>query len=143
MTKGERLLSVDRSQLSAEGKNMTARNNIIGKIDWWLLFMYVALVFIGVSAIYAAAFNEAHPSIFDMSQHYGKQFLFAGVSIFLGLIIMLIDAKFFNAFAYVIYGISILSLLIMSLLDCHFFNVGPTLFYSMMLAVMEFGEEEI
>ena len=40
-------------------------------------------------------------------------------------------------------GISILSLLIMSLLDCHFFNVGPTLFYSMMLAVMEFGEEEI
>ncbi len=40
-------------------------------------------------------------------------------------------------------GISILSLLLMSLLDCHFFNVGPTLFYSMMLAVMEFGEEEI
>ena len=90
---------------------MTARNNIIGKIDWWLLAMYVLLVFIGVSAIYAAAFNEAHPSIFDMSQHYGKQFLFAGVSIFLGLIIMLIDAKFFNAFAYVIYGISILFLL--------------------------------
>ena len=104
-------MSVDRSQLSAEGKNMTTRNNIIGKIDWWLLAMYVLLVFIGVSAIYAAAFNEAHPSIFDMSQHYGKQFLFAGVSIFLGLIIMLIDAKFFNAFAYVIYGISILFLL--------------------------------
>lgn len=38
-------------------------------------------------------------------------------------------------------GISILSLLLMSLLDSHFFNVGPTLFYSMMLAVMEFGEE--
>ena len=87
---------------------MTARNNIIGKIDWWLLAIYVTLVFIGVSTIYAAAFNEAHPSVFDMSQHYGKQFLFAGVSMFLGLIIMLIDAKFFNAFAYVIYGLSIL-----------------------------------
>ena len=90
---------------------MTTRNTIIGKIDWWLLLMYLALVFIGVSAIYAAAFNENNPSLFDMSQHYGKQLLFAGVSIFLGLVIMLIDAKFFNAFAYVIYGLSILTLL--------------------------------
>lgn len=73
--------------------------------------MYLALVVIGVSAIYAAAFNENSPSIFDFSQHYGKQLLFAGVSIFLGLMIMLIDAKFFNAFAYVIYGLSILTLL--------------------------------
>ena len=104
-------MSVDRGLLSAKGKIMTARNNIVGKIDWWLLAIYVALVSIGVSAIYAAAFNEMHPSIFDMSQHYGKQFLFAGVSIFLGLIIMLIDAKFFNAFAYIIYGLSILFLL--------------------------------
>ena len=90
---------------------MTTRNNIIGKIDWWLLAMYIVLVVIGISSIYAAAFNEMHPSIFDLSQHYGKQLLFAGVSVFLGLMILLIDAKFFNTFAYVIYGLSILLLL--------------------------------
>ena len=90
---------------------MTTRNNIIGKIDWWLLIIYLLLVVVGVLAIYAAAYDENHPSIFDMSQHYGKQLLFAGVSVFLGLVIMLIDAKFFNAFAYVIYGLSILTLL--------------------------------
>ena len=90
---------------------MTTRNNIIGKIDWALLLMYLALVIIGVSTIYAAAFNENNPSIFDMSQHYGKQLLFLGLSLCLGLVIMLIDAKFFNAFAYVIYGLSILLLI--------------------------------
>ena len=90
---------------------MTTRNNIIGKIDWWLLLIYLALVIIGVTTIYAAAYNENHPNILDMSQHYGKQALFLGVSVFMGLIIMLIDAKFFNAFAYVIYGLSILTLL--------------------------------
>lgn len=90
---------------------MTPRNNIVGKIDWVLLLMYLALVVIGVSTIYAAAFNENNPSLFDMSQHYGKQALFLGVSLFLGIIIMLIDAKFFNTFAYVIYGLSIFSLL--------------------------------
>ena len=73
--------------------------------------MYLVLVIIGISTIYAAAYNENNPSIFDMSQHYGKQALFLGVSVFMGLIIMLIDAKFFNTFAYVIYGLSILSLL--------------------------------
>lgn len=90
---------------------MTTRNNIIGKIDWELLLVYLALVLIGVSTIYAAAFDENHASLFDMSQCYGKQVLFLGVSIFLGMVIMLIDAKFFNTFAYVIYGVSILSLL--------------------------------
>ncbi len=34
-------------------------------------------------------------------------------------------------------GMSVLTLLAVSLLDCHFFNIGPTLFYSMALAVME------
>ena len=89
---------------------MTTRNNIVGKIDWPLLLMYLTLVIIGVSTIYAAAYNENNPSIFDMSQHYGKQALFLGVSVSLGLIIMLIDAKFFNTFAYVIYGLSIFTL---------------------------------
>ena len=35
----------------------------------------------------------------------------------------------------------VLLLLLMSLLDCHFFNVGPTLFYSIALAVAEFAED--
>ena len=96
--------------MSFKGKMMT-RNNIIGKIDWWLLLLYIVLVIIGVLTIYAAAYNENHPSLFDMSQHYGKQALFLGVSLSLALVIMLIDAKFFNTFAYVIYGLSILSLL--------------------------------
>ncbi|MBE6537441.1 MAG: O-antigen ligase family protein [Ruminococcaceae bacterium] len=39
-------------------------------------------------------------------------------------------------------GLSMLSLLLMSLLDCHFFNIGPTLFYSIMLAVAECGREK-
>ena len=47
-----------------------------------------------------------------------------------------------RSFANVMISISILALLLMSLLDCHFFNVGPTLFYSIMLAVLEFGKEE-
>ena len=86
--------------------------NIVGRIDIWLLIIYLALAIIGLLSIYAAAYNEAHPHIYDLSQNYGKQLLFIGVSLVFGFAILLIDAKFFNAFAYVIYGLSIVSLLL-------------------------------
>ena len=85
---------------------------IIGRIDIWLLIIYLALVTVGILSIYAAAFNESHPHIFDLTQNYGKQILFFGISLAVGFIILLIDAKFFNAFAYVLYGLSIFSLLL-------------------------------
>lgn len=85
---------------------------IIGKIDIWLFVIYLALVTIGLLSIYAAAFNEASPHIYDFSQNYGKQLVFIGVSLLVGFIILLIDAKFFNAFAYVFYGFSIFCLLL-------------------------------
>lgn len=86
--------------------------SIIGKIDIWLLIIYLALVTIGILSIYAAAYNENHPSIYDMTQNYGKQLLFFGISLAVGFVILLIDAKFFNAFAYVFYGLSIFFLLL-------------------------------
>jgi rod shape-determining protein RodA len=85
---------------------------IIGKIDIWLFVIYLALVTIGLLSIYAAAFNEANPHIYDFSQNYGKQLVFIGVSLLVGFVILLIDAKFFNAFAYVFYGFSIFCLLL-------------------------------
>ena len=90
---------------------MRSRNSI-GRIDIWLLIIYLALVTIGLLSIYAAAFNEDYPHIYDLSQNYGKQLLFIGVSLLVGFAILLIDAKFFNAFAYVFYGLSIVCLLL-------------------------------
>lgn len=85
---------------------------IIGKIDIWLFVIYLALVTIGLLSIYAAAFNADHPHIWDFSQNYGKQLVFIGVSLLVGFVILLIDAKVFNAFAYVIYGLSLVCLLL-------------------------------
>ena len=82
---------------------MNERNSIIGKIDWIIVFIYLALVLIGWFSIFSARYNEAHPSIFDMSQVYGKQLIWIGVSLLMGFIILLIDAKFFNAFSMWIY----------------------------------------
>ena len=82
---------------------MNERNSIIGKIDWTIVLIYLALVMIGGFSIFSARYNEAHPSIFDMSQVYGKQLVWIGISLLIGFIVLLIDAKFFNAFSLWIY----------------------------------------
>ena len=80
-----------------------SRNRIIGKIDWPIVLIYLALVLIGWFSIFSAKYNEAHPSIFDFLMEYGKQLIWIGIALLLGFVILLIDAKFFNAFSLWIY----------------------------------------
>lgn len=81
-----------------------------------------------------------HSTIVQLLASCGIVGLIAYVIHRLSTVIVLIKRK--SAFNVTI-GISILALVLTSLLDCHFFNIGPTLFYSIMLAVMEFGREEL
>jgi rod shape determining protein RodA len=90
---------------------MRERQGILQNIDWITALLYLALAVIGWLNIYAAVYNEEFNSIFDFSQRYGKQLIWIFAALFLALIILIIDASFFNTFAYLIYGISIFSLL--------------------------------
>ena len=91
---------------------MNERNSIIGKIDWLTVLIYLALVIIGWFSIFSAKYDEMHPSIFDLSQVYGKQLIWIGASLLIGFIILLIDAKFFNAFSLWIYFFFLASLFV-------------------------------
>ncbi len=86
---------------------MRERNQIYDNIDWTLILLYLGLVLIGWVNIYAAVYNEDHKSILDMSQSYGKQLIWIVTSLFIGLVIILTDARFFSTFAYLIYGFTI------------------------------------
>ncbi|MBG0783307.1 MAG: rod shape-determining protein RodA [Bacteroidales bacterium] len=86
------------------------RESRVGSIDWLSLSLYLILMLLGWVMIYSAVYDENHSSIFDMSQRYGKQLLWIILSLFLGAVILLIDAKFFNAFAYPIYILVMLML---------------------------------
>lgn len=89
---------------------MRYKKNIIDHIDWWLVIMYVALMLIGWISIYAALYQEGS-SIFNFSEKYGRQFIWMFVAVFIAIIILLFNWKFFEGFAYILYFISILSLI--------------------------------
>lgn len=91
---------------------MNERNSIIGKIDWLTILIYFALVIIGWFSIFSAKYDEMHPSIFDLSQVYGKQLIWIGASLLIGFVILLVDAKFFNAFSLWIYFFFLASLFV-------------------------------
>ncbi len=87
------------------------RQSIISNIDWLTVSMYFALVLFGWINIYASVYNEEYSSIFDLSQRYGKQLLWILASVLILSVILLIDAKFFSTFAYLIYFIGIMALI--------------------------------
>ena len=61
--------------------------------------------------IYSASLPLEETSIFDISQIYGRQMLFIGLTIPLILIILFSDAKIFERLSFVFYGIGIILLL--------------------------------
>jgi rod shape determining protein RodA len=90
---------------------VTRERNIYGKIDWITVWLYIILVLMGWVSVYSAVYDESHSSILDISQRYGKQMIWILAAGVIAFVIMLIDAKVYNAFAYIIYGLSILILL--------------------------------
>ncbi len=86
------------------------QNKFWKSIDMPIILLYITLVLIGWLNIYAAVFDESHASIFDLEKNYGKQLLWIVTALFIGLMVLLIDSKFFSVFSFGIYGITLLML---------------------------------
>lgn len=82
---------------------MNSRNSIFSNIDWLTVLIYALLVLFGWVNIYSSVFDEAHQSIFDVSQRYGKQMLWIAAAAFLGFLLLLIDARVYENFSFLIY----------------------------------------
>lgn len=87
------------------------RDSILSSLDWLSVFTYLILVIFGWINIYSAGYSEAHASMFDLTQQYGKQALWFGFATILAIFTLSIDQRFFETFAYVIYGLCMLVLM--------------------------------
>jgi len=88
------------------------RNNVWENVDWITIGIYLAMMLIGWINIYAAVYNEEHKSIFDSTQQYGKQLMWIGAAIFIAVLMINTDSKFFVTFAFPIYIAIILVLIL-------------------------------
>ena len=81
------------------------KKSIFTNVDWILVGLYFTLVLMGWLNIYATLYNEDHTNIFDFTQSYGKQLMWIGLSIVVGLVILLVDSRLYETFAYFFYAI--------------------------------------
>ena len=91
---------------------MEKSNNILARLDWVTVILWLAMMIMGWLNIYAAVYNEQHTSIFDMSQRYGKQLIFILAALVLAVFVMVTDNKLWFFFAWFIYGFFILLLVL-------------------------------
>ena len=81
------------------------------KIDWITIILFLLLVGFGWLNIFSASLSGEVISYMDMSEPYGKQLVFIGLTFVLIVLILSIEAKFYERFASIIYFVSLLSLL--------------------------------
>ena len=89
---------------------MRNKGNILVRLDWLLIVLYFALVIIGWMSIYSASYSS-DTTLSMLSQPHGRQQIFIGLSIVLIILILSIEAKFYERFSSIIYLVSLLSLL--------------------------------
>jgi rod shape determining protein RodA len=86
-------------------------NTVLQKVDWLTILLFLLLVGIGWVNIYSSTVVDETISVFNLETLYGKQLFFIGTSLFLIIIILAFDAKFFERFSSLLYLISLVSLL--------------------------------
>lgn len=84
--------------------------NVSSYIDWVTILLYVALVTLGWMTIYSASLPEETTSLLDLNQIYGKQLLFMIVCIPLIIMVLAVDAKFYEKYAMIFYILAIVLL---------------------------------
>ena len=82
---------------------MREARSIFWNLDWVSALLFFALVLMGWLNIYAAAYNEDHASLFDMSQEYGKQLLWIISSVALVVLVLFLDGRLYERLAIPIY----------------------------------------
>nr|WP_266369328.1 rod shape-determining protein RodA [Tellurirhabdus rosea] len=75
--------------------------------------LYLACVMMGWLNVYAAVYSpENQTSLFDLQTNAGKQLMWIGTTVILIICILVINHRFWDTFAFIIYGLTILSLLL-------------------------------
>lgn len=86
--------------------------SVFRTLDWVTVILYLIFVAAGVVSIYAASYDFDGASVFDFSEFSGKQVMWIGISLVIGLVILLMDYRIYETYAYPIYAGVILLLLV-------------------------------
>ena len=77
---------------------------VLRSLDWWTIIIYVTLLTFGWISVCGASYTYGETDLFSLSTRSGMQIVWIGTSLFLGLVILLLDDRFYDTFAYVMFA---------------------------------------
>lgn len=90
---------------------MAIRNvSLWRSIDWFTIILYFILVLCGWLSICGASYGFGDTDFFSFSTNPGKQLVWAGCAMVLGLVLLNIEKKYYEMFAYPVYFVFVILL---------------------------------
>jgi len=86
------------------------QSGVLRNIDWWTILIYIALLSFGWLSVCGASYSYGETDIFSLATRSGMQIVWIATSIMLGFVILLLDDRFYDTFAYIIYALLLLLL---------------------------------
>ena len=105
--------------------------SMIKSVDWITIALYLVLVIMGWFSICGASYDYGDLDFFSFDTRAGKQLVWIGCSVGLGFILLMLEDKLFDWFAYILYGLMMLLLLVTPFLardikgSYSWINLGP------------------
>jgi len=78
--------------------------NLWNGLDKISIVLFLVLVILGWFNIYAAVYNEERSGMLDLTQRYGKQFIWIAAALVIAIFVVIIDNRFYFFFSWFIYG---------------------------------------
>lgn len=85
-------------------------NSIWKTVDWWTIILYLILVMCGWLSICGASYDYGAPDFLDINTRSGKQLMWIGCSVWLAFILLMLEDRLYDTYAYLIFGILLLLL---------------------------------
>ena len=87
-------------------------------LDWWTVAIYIALLACGWVGVCGASYSYGDTDIFSLETRSGMQIVWIGTSLCLGFVLLMLDDRFYDMFAYILYG-ALLLLLFATIFNPH------------------------
>lgn len=92
--------------------------SVLRSLDWWTIGIYLALLTFGWISVCGASYTYGDTDIFSFDTRSGMQIIWIGTSICLGFVILMLDDRFYDTFAYILYA-ALLLLLFVTIFNPH------------------------
>ncbi len=88
------------------------QQSVLRSLDWWTIGIYLFLLVFGWISVCGASYTFGETDIFSLGTRSGMQIIWIGTSICLGFVLLMLDDRFYETYAYIIYAVLLLLLFV-------------------------------